>query len=67
MAAASVVANSDLIVTLPRRLGLLLTKQKELVTLELPFKVRDVSIYLYWHLRNQNNPMHVWLRSCFEF
>jgi DNA-binding transcriptional LysR family regulator len=66
MAASSVVANSDLIVTLPRRLGLMLAKQKELTTVELPFKVRDFSIYLYWHVRNQNNPMHVWLRECFE-
>lgn len=67
LAASSVVANSDLIVTLPRRLGVLLAKQKELATVELPFKVRDVSIYLYWHVRNQNNPMHVWLRECFQF
>jgi DNA-binding transcriptional LysR family regulator len=67
LAASAVAANSDLIVTLPRRLGMLLAKQKGLATIELPFKVRDFAIYLYWHVRNQNNPMHVWVRDCFQF
>lgn len=66
LAASPIVANSDLIATVPRRLGLLLAKSKDLVLLELPFKVPDFAIYLYWHVRNQNNPMHLWLRKCFE-
>ena len=66
LAHSAVVANSDLIVTLPRSLGMLLAKQKGLTTIELPFKVRDFTIFLYWHVRNQNNPMHVWLRDCFR-
>ena len=65
MAAVSMVAHSDLIVTVPGRLGLSVAKHKDLAILDLPFEVRDVSIFLYWHLRNENNPMHVWLRSCF--
>jgi len=66
VAASSVVANSDLVVTVPRRLGLLMARNNnETVACELPFKVRDFSIYLYWHIRNQNNPMHSWLRECF--
>lgn len=63
LAAAYVVANSDLIVTLPRQLGLQLAKRQKLVALDLPVKVASFSIYLYWHIRNQNNPMHSWLRK----
>ncbi|MBX9687147.1 MAG: LysR family transcriptional regulator [Candidatus Obscuribacterales bacterium] len=66
LAASPIVANSDLIATVPRRLGVLLAEKKDLVLLDLPFKVRDFAIYLYWHVRNQSNPMHIWLRECFE-
>ncbi|MBS1953375.1 MAG: LysR family transcriptional regulator [Cyanobacteria bacterium SZAS-4] len=65
-AAAAMVENTDLVITVPKRLGVLLARTNGLVPLALPFKVRDVSIYLYWHVRNQNNPMHVWLRKCFD-
>ncbi|MDR3612235.1 MAG: LysR family transcriptional regulator [Candidatus Obscuribacterales bacterium] len=65
-AAVAMVENSDLIITVPKRLGLLLARQNRLVMLDLPIKVKDVSIFLYWHVRNQNNPMHVWLRKCFD-
>lgn len=65
-AAASMVENTDLVITVPKRLGTLLARTNGLATLALPFKVRDVSIYLYWNIRNQNNPMHVWLRKCFD-
>lgn len=65
-AASPIVAKSDLIATVPKRLGVLLAERKDLVLMDLPFKVRDFVIYLYWHVRNQNNPMHIWLRECFE-
>lgn len=65
-AASPILANSDLIATIPRRLGALLAERKDLVLVDLPFKVRDFTIYLYWHVRNQNNPMNIWLRDCFE-
>lgn len=66
LAAPHIVANSDLVVTLPRRLGLQLAQQKHLVARELPFKVPSFTIYLYWHVRNQTNPMHSWLRKMFR-
>lgn len=66
LAASPIVANSDLIATLPKRLGMLLGERKDLAIVELPFKVRDFAIYLYWHVRNQANPMHIWLRTCFD-
>jgi DNA-binding transcriptional LysR family regulator len=63
LAASALVSGSDLIVTIPRRLGLQLAKQKLLVTRELPMKVPSFTIYLYWHIRNQNNPIHSWIRK----
>jgi len=63
LAASTLVAGSDLLITLPRRLGLQLTQQKKLVAMELPLKVPSFSIYLYWNIRNQNNPMHSWIRK----
>ena len=66
LAAAQIVANSDLVVTLPRRLGQHLAQQQSnLTTLDLPFKSPPFSIYLYWHIRNQLNPIHTWLREMF--
>jgi DNA-binding transcriptional LysR family regulator len=65
LAAAHLVSSSDLIVTLPRRLGLQLALQGGLTTRELPFKIPEFPIYLYWHIRNENNPMHSWLRQMF--
>lgn len=66
LGAAFVIPDSDLIATLPRRLGAQLAQQPQFVTRELPFKVPGFSIYLYWHVRNQNSPMHNWLRKMFR-
>ena len=66
LAAAQIVANSDLVVTLPRQLGLQLEQQQSnLKTLPLPLEVPPFSIFLYWHIRNQLNPIHSWLRELF--
>jgi len=66
LAAAHIVANSDLVVTLPRQLGLHLEQQQSnLKTLPLPLEVPPFSIFLYWHIRNQLNPIHSWLRELF--
>lgn len=67
LAAAQIVANSDLVVTLPRQLGLHLEQQQSnLKTLPLPLEVPPFSIFLYWHIRNQLNPIHSWLRELFS-
>ena len=63
LAASHIVANSNLIVTLPRRLGLLLSDNKKIKLVEVPLAIPDFPIYLYWHSRNNNNPMHQWVRK----
>lgn len=63
LAASHIVEHSDLIVTLPRRLGELLTKNTKVTLLEPPLKIPQFPIYLYWHSLNQNNPVHQWIRD----
>jgi DNA-binding transcriptional LysR family regulator len=63
LATAQIVSASDLVTTLPRGLGQHLARQGNLKTLELPFPAPFFSIYLYWHIRNQLNPIHSWLRD----
>ncbi|HEY4000137.1 MAG TPA: LysR family transcriptional regulator [Candidatus Xenobia bacterium] len=65
LAAAQIVSASDLVTTLPRGLGLHLARHHQLKTLDLPFPAPSFSIYLYWHVRNQSNPIHAWLRQMF--
>lgn len=63
LAASHIVAESNLVVTLPHRLGELLSQQKKIVLLKPPLKIPRFPIYLYWHVSNQNNPIHKWLRK----
>lgn len=65
LAASYVVSDSDLIVTVPRTLGMLLSQQKKIAVLEPPIKIPKVTIYLYWQVRHQNNPIHQWIRTLF--
>jgi DNA-binding transcriptional LysR family regulator len=63
LATAHIVAHSDLVVTLPRRLGELLSKQEEIALVNVPLEIPDFPIFLYWHTRNQNNPIHTWVKK----
>lgn len=63
LAVSHIIANSDLVATLPRRLGDLLSQQEKIVLIKPPLKIPRFPIYLYWHIRNQNNPIHTWLRK----
>lgn len=63
LAVGHIIAGSDLVVTLPRRLGELLSRQEKLVLLNPPLKIPHFPIYLYWHTRNHHNPIHVWIRK----
>lgn len=63
LAASHIAANSDLVLTIPRRLGKLFTASTNFVPLDLPFEVPSFSIYIYWHIRNEKNPIHSWVRK----
>ena len=57
------IANSNLVVTLPRRMGQLLSQQANIKLLEVPIFIEPFSIFLYWHVKNQTNPIHQWIRQ----
>lgn len=66
LAAAHIVANSDLIVTLPRRLGEIYSQYEHIVLFKPPLKIPSFPIYLYWHTRNHHNHLHRWIRRVIQ-
>jgi DNA-binding transcriptional LysR family regulator len=63
LAVSYIVLNSDLIATLPHRLCELISQQDKVKVVDSPIKIPKFSIYLYWHVRNQENPVHKWFRK----
>jgi DNA-binding transcriptional LysR family regulator len=65
-AVPSVVASSDLIVTLPKRVAGVISRTSECVEITPPFPMPTVTVILAWHRRNDNDPAHRWLRATIE-
>ncbi len=61
--AGKVVANSDLIMVLPRHLIEATGMTDALVAKELPFPMPEVHIDMLWHERDARSPGHQWLRE----
>jgi DNA-binding transcriptional LysR family regulator len=58
-----VVAATDLIGTLPSRVVRDIAPLHGVLLLPAPFPAVEVSPHLLWHIRTENTPLHVWLRS----
>ncbi|WP_229215624.1 LysR family transcriptional regulator [Duganella sp. CY15W] len=63
LAAAMLVADSDMILTLPGRLARLLAQQLPLALLEVPLQLAPLSPAMIWHERVHRDPAHVWVRQ----
>lgn len=63
LALAAAVAESNLIATVPARLGAALAGKFPLQVLDLPLDVPDVRIALYWHERTHGLAAHRWFRQ----
>lgn len=63
LAGAMLVADSDMILTLPSRLARLLAKRLPLALLDLPLQVAPLSPAMIWHERFHGDPAHVWVRQ----
>ncbi len=61
--AGKVVANSDLLMVLPRHLIEATGMTEALVAKELPFAMPEVHIDMLWHERDARSPGHQWLRE----
>lgn len=62
-AAAFLVADSDLLLTLPARAARRFARDLGLVMVQPPLPFRRLEISQYWHERSRHDPGHVWLRS----
>lgn len=63
LALPTMLAASDLVVTVPRRLGRLFSRLHGLRVVELPFHLDPIPVKQYWHERYQYDPGLRWLRE----
>ena len=56
------VAESDRVVTMPRRIARMLQRTLPIVLVEPPLEVRGFRMMQVWHERWQHDPAHRWLR-----
>jgi DNA-binding transcriptional LysR family regulator len=63
LAGAMLVADSDMIFTLPSRLARHLAKRLPLALLDLPLQVAPLSPAMVWHERFHSDPAHIWVRQ----
>jgi len=57
------VASSDLIATVPRRLALRFSKALNLQILAVPFAMPPFRLTMLWHQRLDSDPAQAWMRS----
>ena len=57
---------SNLIATLPKRNAIHFSKQSDLSTAIVPFKISNFHIHLLWDKRFNNDPAHAWMRASIE-
>lgn len=60
---AAVVANSDLIATIPRRLAESYAQLYDLRTFPVPLSLEGFTVKAVWHARTHQSPTHLWLRQ----
>ena len=63
LAVPSVVARTDLIGTVPRRLALHAAESLPVEMHDLPLSLPDTDFALFWHQRSRDDPGHRWLRD----
>ena len=60
---ATILANSDLIATLPRHIGTTLAGLGDLAVHECPFPIEHFFVKQHWHARFHHDPANRWIRS----
>lgn len=63
LGAAFVVEHTDLLITIPTRLGEMLAGRGHFKTYPVPFPLPDYSVKQHWHERQHNDPGNRWLRG----
>lgn len=60
-----VIGTSDLLATVPSRIGRHLAKRASLEIHPLPFPGPVFDVHMYWHTRHDDDAAHTWLRGIF--
>ncbi len=60
--AAMAVAQTDLVLTLPRRAGLHLARSLDLASFDPPLPLPELDVAATWHARLDGDPVHAWVR-----
>jgi len=63
---AYVVERTDLLVTIPQRLGELLADRERLAVYPVPFELPEYTVKQHWHERYNNDPGNRWLRGLIQ-
>lgn len=63
LAGAMLVADSDMVLTLPGRLARLLAQRLPLMCMALPLQVAPLSPAMIWHARCHGDAAHAWVRQ----
>ncbi|MEN5035335.1 LysR family transcriptional regulator [Pseudomonas sp. TWI929] len=63
MAAPFIVANTDLLITLPRRAAVQLSSAAPLEIYQAPFETPRYTLKVFYHVRNGSKPASKWLRE----
>lgn len=63
---SSIVASTDLIATIPSRLGQAFSDLVDVELFELPLNIPRIDIKQYWHARFHQDPAIQWLRAQFQ-
>ncbi|WP_040481417.1 LysR family transcriptional regulator [Vreelandella boliviensis] len=63
LVAPMIVAESDLILSIPRRLAHRIARSAPIEILELPIEIQPFTPTIIWHERQHYDPAHVWLRN----
>ena len=63
MAMPFLLANSDCVALLPRRMAQQCAKAMNLKLLPPPIEIEGFTVSMIWHQRNTNRPQHQWLRT----
>jgi DNA-binding transcriptional LysR family regulator len=63
VAAVRILAESDLILTVPEHIAVGLARETSLVWQALPFDVHIHQYWLLWHARNHHDAAHQWFRN----
>jgi DNA-binding transcriptional LysR family regulator len=60
---ALIVTNTDLLVTVPRRLAEILSENNEIRVFPSPVKLPSYQVKQHWHERYHSDPGNIWLRG----